>query len=79
MRRDDGGSEPHSLGAVVVIAETEKAIGVARPDSSNEEAFSTNPFWVPKSVVHEDSEVSGRGDEGELFVKTWWAEKNGCA
>lgn len=31
------------------------------------------PFWVPKEVVHDDSEVYGKGHEGKLVVKMSWA------
>jgi hypothetical protein len=31
--------------------------------------------WVPKSVVDDDSEVYGVGDEGKLVIHEWWAEK----
>lgn len=34
-------------------------------------------FWVPKSVVHDDSEVYGRGHTGTLIVAYWFAEKRG--
>lgn len=33
--------------------------------------------WVPQSVIHANSEVSGRGDRGRLVVHEWWAEKKG--
>jgi hypothetical protein len=32
-------------------------------------------FWVPKSVVHDDSDVFHEGDCGCLVVALWWAEK----
>lgn len=35
--------------------------------------------WVPKSQVHEDSEVYKAGDTGVLVVSSWWAEKAGLA
>lgn len=35
------------------------------------------PFWVPKSVLHDNSEVYAVGHSGSLVVKTWWAEKEG--
>jgi len=35
------------------------------------------PFWVPQSQVHADSEVYGEGDVGTLIVTAWWAEKKG--
>ena len=34
-------------------------------------------FWVPKSVIHDDSEVWKEDDSGKLVVKTWFAEKEG--
>lgn len=34
-------------------------------------------FWIPKSVIDEDSEVQGQHDEGTLIVAEWWAEKEG--
>jgi len=33
--------------------------------------------WVPKSQVHEDSEVFERNHEGTLAVKEWFARKEG--
>lgn len=35
--------------------------------------------WIPKSVVHDDSEVWKEFDEGTLILKTWFAEKEGLA
>lgn len=34
-------------------------------------------FWVPKSQVHDNSEVYDEDHEGELVVKHWFAEKQG--
>ena len=34
-------------------------------------------IWIPKSVVHEDSEVSGEGDTGTIVVMRWFVEKQG--
>jgi hypothetical protein len=34
--------------------------------------------WVPKSVIHDDSEVySMKANTGRLMVKGWWARKMG--
>lgn len=33
--------------------------------------------WVPYSVVHDDSEVYGKGNEGRLVVAFWWAKSRG--
>ena len=32
---------------------------------------------MPKSVVHEDSEVSSEGDTGTIVLQRWFAEKEG--
>lgn len=42
-----------------------------------EDAGSGEEFWIPKSVIDEDSEVQGLADEGTLIVAEWWAEKEG--
>lgn len=54
----------------VCIAETDKAILVNVPDEDKE-------VWVPKSMVHDDSEVYAKGHRGELVVKSWLANKLG--
>lgn len=65
-------NEPVSLGEVVsVVRETDKALCVEL-DGGVEQ-------WVPKSVIHDDSEVWNAETTGELIVKYWWAEKNGLA
>jgi len=33
--------------------------------------------WVPKSCIHDDSEVWKEGDEGTLALMGWFAEKDG--
>jgi len=35
--------------------------------------------WIPKSMIHDDSEVYDAGDNssGELVIKGWWAEQEG--
>ena len=68
-------AEGVSLGEVEVIRETEKAILVRFDDDDPERE---QQRWIPKSVVHDDSEVwSNDHGEGELIVKEWWAEANG--
>ena len=34
-------------------------------------------WWIPKSVVHDDSEVFEFGGEGKLVLHYWWAERSG--
>lgn len=35
--------------------------------------------WVPRSQITDDSEVYEIGDEGQLVVKSWFAEREGLA
>jgi hypothetical protein len=63
-------SEKYSLGPAKLVQETDKALRVRLEDYDDAE------HWVPKSVVHDDSEVwDEHNDEGELVVSKWWAEK----
>jgi hypothetical protein len=39
----------------------------------------SNGLWVPRSVIHDDSEVFEKGDTGTLVLKTWWAEDRGIS
>ena len=39
----------------------------------------TKEVWIPKSVIHDDSEVYRESDTtpGKLVLKGWWARKEG--
>jgi hypothetical protein len=50
--------------------ETEKALLVILEETGDE-------VWVPKSQIHDDSEVFKEGQSGEVVVSAWWAEKKG--
>lgn len=54
--------------AVICIAESEKAILADTGEGQ---------VWVPKSVISEDSEVQGEGDQGTLEVAQWFGRKQG--
>ncbi len=69
---DSSRVEPESAGAVKCVGETALALKVMKGTG-----MKAKTFWVPKSVVHEDSDVQGEGDEGELFVFRWYAEQEG--
>ena len=58
---------------VKCVRETAKALLVQMPEQSDRE------LWIPKSVIHDDSEVYGDGHEGELVVARWFAEKEGLS
>ena len=66
---DDCYDEPDCI----CIIESKRAILVLRKSQPTDR----RELWVPKEVLHEDSEVYKEGDEGKLVVETWWAEKKG--
>jgi hypothetical protein len=47
----------------------------ASPDALRVQQEGERPFWVPRSVVCDSSEVRNQGDRGRLDLKTWWLEK----
>jgi hypothetical protein len=53
---------------VTVEAETDLALLCVIDDKQR---------WIPKSVVHEVSEVAGQGDTGTIVLLRWFAEKEG--
>lgn len=63
-----------SLGNVLVTGGTKGALKVQMDDLSTR--------WIPRSVVDEDSDVTPdaqSGEDGDLCVAQWWAEKEGLA
>lgn len=72
--QDPGGDgEDDRLGAdfqvVRVLDERAKAIKVRLSNGDDK--------WLPKAVIHDDSEVFELGHKGKLIVFEWWAEKEG--
>lgn len=63
-------NEPRNLGNARASRATEKALLCVMDDAPDA------PLWVPKSVIHATSEINGRGDEGDLIVEAWWANKH---
>jgi hypothetical protein len=62
-----------SLGKAKIIASTDRAIRVIL-DSDGK------AYWIPESVVHDDSEVfRGCDGAGDLVVQSWWSEKEGLS
>lgn len=68
--RDESGNDPYLVGTAKCTNETPKAIAVRLTGKLEGQ-------WIPKSAVHDDSEVYARGHEGKLVVKQWFAEKEG--
>ena len=56
-------------GSFVVTRETAKALYVEGDDGTRR--------WIPKAVIHDDSEVYAQGTSGKLVVEDWFAEKEG--
>lgn len=69
MSDDDLGKEPYIFegGIEEVLRDSGKALLL--------KTVSGTEFWVPHSVIHEDSEVFEMGGSGSLVVHQWWAEK----
>lgn len=56
-----------------VMGGTDLALNVYIPEADT-------IVWVPKSQIHEDSElwrIDQKGESGTLTVSLWWAEKEG--
>lgn len=53
------------------LSNTAKALRILAPD------FQSEPFWVPISCIHDDSEVYEAGHTGKLAVPYWFAYKQG--
>lgn len=60
-----------ALGAARCLRATDKAILITFDD------FPDDEIWIPKSQIHDDSEVFAEGHKGELVVMSWYAEKQG--
>jgi len=66
------GDEGVDIGMVTVLHVTDAALKIRLPDD--------NVVWIPKSVVHDDSELTADAavdDVGDLEVRRWFAEKEG--
>lgn len=76
-RFDDGqDDEPFRLGRGRVDRSSEKALRVMLEPSS---LLGAKAVWVPRSVLHADSEVfdDEAHREGDLVVLRWFARKQG--
>jgi len=62
-------SDATSLGDGKALRETDAAVLV--------ELETGEEKWIPKSCLHDDSEVWKANQAGDVVVKTWWAEKEG--
>ena len=67
----ESSDDPVSLGHGTCRKETAKAVMLRLTEQGEDEV------WIPKSVIHDDSEVYAEGHDGDVVVKRWWAEKEG--
>lgn len=67
--RDEDSDDKHEIDDCKAVGASEKAIKVTTPDHG--------VVWVPRSVIHDDSEVYEDGHDGRLVVKSWFAAKQG--
>ena len=80
--RDNKGDAPVELGRAIAEGQTDLALRVRVTTPSIPSLRPNDELWIPKSVVHDDSECFGLGKderEGKIVVKAWWAERNGHA
>ena len=63
-------SEGANVGKSVAVKESDKAVLVQIIEMEKE-------VWVPKSQIHDDSEVWKADQSGDLVVTNWYAEKQG--
>ena len=78
QRRYEAEDQEFSLGWAEVVEATEKAIKVELVDPvKTEDSLELTEPWIPRSVIHANSELCGIEMEGDLIVERWWAEKQG--
>ena len=67
---------PHRIEKAEIVHETFHDDGTSKAICVEAPVFD-EPTWIPASVVHDDSEIWKDGQEGDLVVKTWFADKQG--
>lgn len=65
---------PESLGHGKVVKSSDKALQIELTDIGETR-------WIPRSMIHDDSEVydDGANKEGDVVVNQWWAVQEGLA
>lgn len=64
--------KPSEIGIATSIRETDKAVLIQMPTRRKPQ----EQFWVPKSQIHDDSEVYKDGQTGKLIVSEWFFESS---
>ena len=65
--------EGHVIEDVTCVGETAKAIQITTVDGPDGQTM----LWVPKSQIHDNSQVYKNGQEGDICVSSWWARQKG--
>lgn len=60
-----------------VYFENTKAIGETKMALKVKLEDRIEPIWVPKSIIHDDSEVWINGHSGQLVLPEWFCIKEG--
>lgn len=63
----DSDQEPIDVPDVTCVGATSLALHVRLANGRER--------WVPRSTLHDSSELQQEGDEGVLSVHAWWAEE----
>jgi len=58
-------------------AEIEDVEGILETEKALLCGVDGREVWIPKTQIHEDSEVWKTGDKGHLVIPTWLAEEKG--
>jgi hypothetical protein len=64
----------------VALHETDKGLLICRLedfDEDNRKIPKDKKYWLPKSQIHDNSEVWKNGDSGVLVIPLWLAEQAG--
>jgi len=70
---------PFSLGKCKGITDSGAALLVqACKGNATLKDFEKEQIWIPHSVLDDENECE-EFEEGEVFVRTWWAERQGLA
>jgi hypothetical protein len=69
MQIDDYDEKNVTVQDVLAVHETDKAIKVDFGELGEQ--------WIPKSQIHEDSEVYEDGHHGDLIISRWIAKQKG--
>jgi hypothetical protein len=62
-------------GAILIKVDQSETELLERLEEASETGQDYDEQWIPKSQIHEDSEVTSKDDSGTLAVKWWFARE----